>query len=379
MSPAGEAERRHLHETFAAICRIESPSGRERACADAVTEILTGLGLEVAQDGAGGAVGGDAGNLLARIPGTGEGWLLFCAHLDTVPLAAPVEPVIRDGAWENANEAILGADNKAAVAMMLTLARRLAAAPARCGVELLFTVGEEVALRGAKEFEAGVLRSVRGYTFDSAFPLGGVVVASPTYYRIDAELRGQAAHAGLRPEQGRSAILAAARAIASMRLGRLDSGTTANIGTIEGGSAANVVPDRCRVSGEVRSLDAAAAEQLASELAECLADAANDPACECDLDIRLERQFEGYRVRPSSPELTLAFAALRDCGLDPEPITTGGGSDVNVLRAAGVAALNLANGTERNHEPGERVSTASLEAILDVALALVERAGEDAA
>jgi len=373
---ATEAERRRLHDTFAALCRIESPSGRERACADAVIAELSALGVQVDEDAAGAAVGGDTGNLLARIPGTGDGWLLLCAHLDTVPLAAPVEPVIRDGAWENANEAILGADNKAAVAAMLTVAQRLAREPAASGVELLFTVGEEVALRGAKEFEAGRLRSRIGYAFDSAAPVGGVVVASPTYFRIAAELRGQAAHAGLRPEQGRSAILAAARAIAHMRLGRIDAETTANIGTIAGGSAANVVPDRCALAGEVRALDPARAEQLASELAACLADAANDPDCECDLDVALERQFDGYRVRSSSREMALAFAALHDCGFEPAAIITGGGSDVNVLRSRGIAALNLANGTERNHEPGERVSVAALEAILEIAFALVARSAE---
>jgi tripeptide aminopeptidase len=376
LSAASEGERRRLHDTFAELCRIASPSGRERACADAVAADLAALGVEVHEDDAGAAVGGDCGNLLARIPGSGDGWLLLCAHLDTVPLAAPVEPVIRAGGWENANEGILGADNKAAVAAMLTLAHRLATTPAAAGVELLFTVGEEVALAGAKEFEAGLLRSRIGYAFDSAAPIGGAVVASPTYYRVAAELRGQAAHAGLRPEQGRSAIVAAARAIAGMRLGRIDDGTTANIGTIEGGTAANVVADRCRVAGEVRSLDAATAEQLASELAERLTDAANEPECECDLDIALERQFEGYRVRESSSEIKLAFGALRECGFEPAPIITGGGSDNNVLRARGIGAVNLANGTERNHEPGERISTAALEAILDIAFALVARAGE---
>ena len=160
-----------------------------------------------------------------------------------MPVAAPPEPVIRDGAWQNANEEILGADNKVAVATMLVLAQRLMEAPAEVGVELLFTVGEELSLAGAKEFETGVLRSSLGYLFDSAAPVGGVVVASPTHYRLAAELRGVAAHAGVRPENGRSAILAAARAIANMRLGRIDSHTTANIGLISGGSAANVVPD----------------------------------------------------------------------------------------------------------------------------------------
>ena len=374
MTAASEAERRQLHDTFAALCRIPSPSGSERRCADAVSAELRGLGLTVAEDDAGAALGGDCGNLLARIPGSGERSLLFCAHLDTVPVAEPIEPVVRDGAWENAHEAILGADNKVAVATMLALARRLTAVPTAVGVELLFTVGEELALGGAKEFEVGILRSRLGYTFDSASPVGGVVVASPTHYRIAAELRGVAAHAGVRPEMGRSAILAAARAIANMRLGRIDSETTANIGTIDGGSAANIVPDRCRVLGEARSLEAARAEQIASEIVECLTDAANDPECECDLDITMERQFDGYRVRPSSAEVTLAFSALRECGYEPQPTTSGGGSDANALRARGLDVLNLANGTERNHEPSERVSTAALEGILDVAFALVERA-----
>jgi tripeptide aminopeptidase len=374
VTAASEAERRQLHDTFAALCRIPSPSGSERRCADAVSAELRGLGLTVAEDDAGAALGGDCGNLLARIPGSGERSLLFCAHLDTVPVAEPIEPVVRDGGWENAHEAILGADNKVAVATMLALARRLTAVPCAVGVELLFTVGEEVALGGAKEFEVGILRSRLGYAFDSASPVGGVVVASPTHYRIAAELRGVAAHAGVRPEMGRSAILAAARAIANMRLGRIDSETTANIGTIDGGSAANVVPDRCRVLGEARSLEAARAEQIASELVECLTDAANDPECECDLDITMERQFDGYRVRPSSAEVTLAFSALRECGYEPQPTTSGGGSDANALRARGLDVLNLANGTERNHEPSERVSTAALEGILDVAFALVERA-----
>jgi tripeptide aminopeptidase len=368
-------ERRRLHDTFAALCRIVSPSGAERPCADAVAAQLAAVGVEVEEDGTGAILGGDCGNLFARIPGTGEGSVLFCAHLDTVPVLAPIEPILRDGVWENANDSILGADNKVAVATMLTLAERLARQPAGASVELLFTVGEEVALAGAKEFESSRLQSRVGFAFDSAMPVGGVVVSSPTYYRITADLRGVAAHAGLRPELGRSAVLAAARAIAKMPLGRIDEMTTANIGVIEGGTAANVVPERCRVVGEARSFDAATAERLASELAGCLADAANDPECECDLDVELERQFEGYRVRTSSPELELAFAALRDCGIEPVATDSGGGSDANALRARGLAVLNLANGTERNHQPDESVSAASLERILDVAFAIVDRVG----
>ena len=205
MTAASEAERRRLGERFAALCRVYSPSRAERLCADLVRTELAELGIAVAEDDAAQALGGDCGNLLARIPGRDERSVLFCAHLDTVPSSAPIEPVLRDGGWENANPAILGADNKAAVAALLALAERLVAEPAQVGIELLFTVGEEIGLLGAKEFETGLLRSDVGFTFDAAMPIGGIVVSSPTYYRLTAELRGLAAHAGVAPENGRSA------------------------------------------------------------------------------------------------------------------------------------------------------------------------------
>ena len=258
MRQTSDAERRQLGETFAALCRIESPSGRERPCTDYVAAELRAMGLEVAEDRCGPEVASDAGNLLARVRGRSGATILLCAHLDTVPLAAPVEPVVVNGGWENSREAILGADNKAAVAVMLELARRMTRAenPPDVGIELLFTVCEEVALRGAKAFDAGQLQSPFGYVFDHASPIGEIVLASPTYYRIEAVVRGRAAHAGIRPENGRSAIAAAAKAIAAMPLGRLDPETTSNVGTISGGSNANVVPELCRVEAEARSLSA---------------------------------------------------------------------------------------------------------------------------
>jgi tripeptide aminopeptidase len=140
---ATDAERERLHDTFAALCRIESPSGHERACADWVTRELRSMGLEVDEDDAGARVGSDAGNLLARIPGAGPESILLCAHLDTVPLTAPVEPVRIDDGWTNAREGILGADNKSAVAVIVELARRFTGAaggPPSVGLELLFTV-----------------------------------------------------------------------------------------------------------------------------------------------------------------------------------------------------------------------------------------------
>jgi tripeptide aminopeptidase len=371
---AGEAERRVLHEDFASLCAILSPSRRERACGDFVRRELSGIGVAVDEDRAGAAVGGDCGNLIARIPGTGEAWIVICTHLDTVPPAGPIVPVVVDGRWENAADGILGADNKAAVAVALGLARHFQSAPAAVGLELVFTVVEEDALAGAKALDATGLRSRVGYTFDHASPIGQIVTASPTYYRLVADLLGVAAHAGIRPQDGRSAVLAGARAVASMGLGRLDEETTANVGVFEGGTAANVVPARCRIVGEARSLDPVKAELAITSMADRLADAANAADCECDLDVSVSRLFEGYRTRPSAREIRLAEAALRDCGYEPEPIVTGGGSDANALIVKGLSCVNLANGTERNHQPDERVSLAALEGMLDVGLTLVGRA-----
>src|SRR5205085_634442 len=182
--------------------------------------------------------------------------------------------------------------------------------------------------------------------------------------------RGVAAHAGIRPEQGRSAILAAARAIASMPTGRVDEETTVNVGTIGGGSAMNVVPDHCSFVAEVRSLSAERAEALVADVVDRVHQAANMPDCDCDADVGVQRMFSGFRLPASAPAVRAAEAALRECGYEPRRIASGGASDANALIAKGLQTVNLANGTERNHEPGERVTEAALEEMLGVALAL---------
>ena len=377
MTAVGELERRWLSGAFASLCRIESPSGRERACAEMVSSELAAAGIEVQEDEAGPRAGSDCGNLLARIPGPGRGRsVLLCAHLDTVPLLAPVDPVLTDGVWENANEGILGADNKAAVAVLLALARHAAGERPPVDLELLFTVGEEVALAGARAFDVSSLRSEFGYVFDHASPIGEVVMASPSHFRIEAEFRGAAAHAGIRPQDGRSAVLAAARAIASLPHGRLDDDTTVNVGTITGGTAMNVVPELCTVLAEVRSIDEDRGDRVTAGIVDRIHDAANLPDCDCDVDISVQRTFSGYRLSPQDPAVRVADAALRACGREPVAISSGGGSDANALIAGGFPTVNLANGTERNHEPGERVAEAALQEMFDVALSLLQSAAE---
>jgi tripeptide aminopeptidase len=372
---AGPAERARLAETFVALCEIESPSGRESAAARFVRGELEGLGLQVEEDDTASETGADSGNLLARIPGReGARTVLLCAHIDTVPLDDRVEVELVEGVYRNRREAILGADNKAAVAMLLEIARRHSAEPPAAGLELLFTTSEEIGLRGAQAFDVSRLQAEFGYVFDHASPIGELILAAPTYYRVIGEFLGRAAHSGLRPEAGRNAIVAAAKAVSAMRLGRIDAETTANVGIIAGGTATNVVAERCRLESEFRSLDDARAGEGARELVDALTWAASDT--ETDVDVTVEEQFRAYRIPPGDSLVKAAEAALLDCGVEPVHATTGGGSDANAFQAKGFRCLNIANGTEANHTPDERVSAVALEKMLDVALRLLVRAAE---
>ncbi len=368
---------------FVRLCETPSPSRQERAIADLVAAELRACGLEVAEDASAAATGSNAGNLLARIPGpSGAPTVLLCAHLDTVPPTAPVEVLRENGRFTNRNDGILGADNKAAVAVLLAVARRYA--PARppqaaelgttpgppVGLELLFTTCEEIALLGAKEL-THELRADFGFVLDHATPLGDVVVAAPSYYRVDAHVHGAAAHAGIRPEAGHNAISAAAAAIASMSLGRLDDETTANVGTIAGGTATNVVAERCHVALEARSLDDAKAGAAVSAIVDAFTEACAD--MDCDLETTVEQLFRAYRLPPSSPPVQAATAALEALGIEPTPIATGGGSDANVFVANGLPVVNVADGTVGNHQPDESIAVATLETVLDLALGIVDQ------
>jgi tripeptide aminopeptidase len=367
---SGEVDQ--LVSEFVRLCEIESVSRNERAIADAVSAVLRDeLGLEVSEDATADETGSNAGNLLARIapPTEGARTILLCAHLDTVPLDAPVEVEEVEGVLRNRNEAILGADNKAAVAVILAAARRLVASGAPVGIELLFTTCEELALRGAKHFDVTQLRSDYGYVFDHATPIGEVITAAPSYFSVEGRFRGKAAHAGICPEQGHSAIEAAAAAVASMRLGRLDPQTTANAGRIEGGSASNVVAEHCYLQCEARSIDHERAGEVTTSIVDAMTEAASDR--ECDVEIHVEELSRGYKVARSSPPADVAFRALEGAGIEPRPISTGGGSDANAFQVRGFPCICLANGTKGAHQTDESVTVDALTTMLDVVLGLV--------
>ncbi|MSX02315.1 MAG: M20/M25/M40 family metallo-hydrolase [Actinobacteria bacterium] len=378
MREASELECRRLNETFAALCAIPSVSRREGEVAAYVRSQLEQIGLVVEEDDAAERIGGQSGNLIARTAGRSSPTVLFCSHLDTVPHEGPVTPVLRDGVWASESDTILGADNKAAVAVMLELARRAKLEGSPVDLEFCFTVAEEVGLLGASALAADRLSASVGFVFDHATPIGGIITSSPTHIRWRANLRGKAAHAGISPEDGRNAIAAAAKAIAALDDGRIDDQTTANVARISGGVAGtNVVPEFCTVDGEVRSLREGAAERLVDEIAIVFQDAANDPSSQCDLDLTVERSFTGYELDGNEPSAAAARAALLSCGIEPVTVSSGGGSDANLFRERGLDCVNLANGTTHPHETNETVSSADLESMLNVSFALLEAIGQD--
>jgi tripeptide aminopeptidase len=366
-------------DLFLELCSLPSPSGSERAVADRVTAYLTELGLAWDEDDSAARLDGDTGNVYCRIPptnGAGGTPVFLCAHTDTVPPEAAIDPVVgEDGVVRNAAGTILGSDNKAAVVAMLEAVRRvLEDGREHAGLELVFTPQEEVSLRGADAFDHARLVATTGYVYDQGAPIGEIVLGSPHARLLDFRFHGRAAHAGMYPEDGRSAIAAASRAIADFRLGRTDEETSANVGVITGGTARNVVPEWCSFTAEVRSHDEGKAVALAREMLESAAFAASLADCEVESEVR--PSFPGYRFRENDEPVRLAATALERCGYTPSYALSGGGADANVFNARGLQCVNLANGMMEIHTPDEHIAVADLEGMVDVTLALIDVARE---
>jgi tripeptide aminopeptidase len=363
-------------DLFLELAAIPSPPGEERAVADRVTGYLRDLGLDPWEDDAGARIGSTMGNVVARVAPTNGGGgtpLFLCAHLDTVPPTAAIEPVVEDGVVRNTAGTILGADNKAAVAAMLVGAQRLLnEGRPHAGLELVFTPKEETGLEGAKELDLDRIEAPVGFVYDHAGPIGEIVSDAPASTAVDAVFTGRAAHAGMHPEEGRSAIAAAARAIAELRLGRVDDETTANVGEIHGGTARNIVPDRCAVVAEARSHSDEKLTDLVQEMVDSFTFAASLENCE--VDVTLEEKYRAYRLRAGDPVFDLASAGLRAAGFEPQGIAAGGGADANVFNVKGRPCANLANGMTRIHSAEEHIAVADLEAMVEVTLELLAAA-----
>ncbi len=361
-------------DLFLELAALRSPPGEEREVADVVAAYMRDLGLDVDEDGAGGEVGSTIGNLYTRLEATADGIPIFlCAHLDTVPPDGQLEPVVDDGVVRNAGGTILGADDKSAVAVMLEAARRvLAENRPHAGIELLFTPKEEVGLLGAAAFDHTRLHAQVGYVYDQAAPIGEIILGAPYSQAMKVRFHGRASHSGMYPEEGRSAIAAAARAIADLRLGRVDDETTANVGTIQGGTAGNIVPEWCSFDAEARSHEERKLADLVREMLETFAFAAS--LADCEVETSVKKSYRGYRFKRDDLVVQLAAAALERSGHAPTYGLSGGAADANVFNERGLPCLNLANGMKAIHTPDEHIAVDDLDAMVEVTLALVDAA-----
>jgi tripeptide aminopeptidase len=351
-------------DLFLELAAIASPPGEERAVADVVVRYLHDLGLDSDEDA--------FGNVYARIEPTADGTpLFFCAHLDTVPPDGRLEPVLDDGVIRNAGGTILGADDKSAVVAMLEAARLvLAESRPHAGIELLFTMQEEIGLLGAAAFDAERLHARLGYVFDQAAPIGEIILGAPWAQGMEITFHGRASHSGMFPEEGRSAVQAAAKAIADLRLGRVDDETTANVGVIRGGTAGNIVPEWCTFLAEARCHDERRLNDLVQEMIDTVTFAASE--AECEVQTELRKSYRGYRFAKSDDVVQLAVQALERCGHTVSYALSGGAADANAFNERGLRCVNLANGMTDIHTPDERIAVADLEAMVDVTVALVE-------
>lgn len=349
-----------LFQEFIKLAEIASPSCKEREIADYLKTRLNELGLAVEEDDTAAKIGGNTGNILARLPGK-EGLepLFFACHMDTVTPVEGVKVSFEEGVFRSKGDTVLGGDDKAGIACILEVLQIIRdEEQPHCPLEILFTVGEEKGLLGSKNFDIGKMTAKAGYVLDSSGSPGGIITAAPAQNILHITVRGKAAHAGFEPERGVNAIRIASEVISRLRLGRIDQETTSNIGIIEGGKATNIIPDAVYIEGETRSLDRAKLDALTEEITKEFEQLKEIPGA--GSDIRVDFEYPEYRLDPEQAVVKFASEAIKRAGLDLRLETSGGGSDANIFNAAGLAVANLAVGMQNAHTTDEFLESRDL-------------------
>jgi len=349
-------------EDFLALVRLNVNSLKERAIADDLRARLTALGLSVEEDDAGARIGGEAGNLIARLPGEeGRPVIMFSAHLDRVENHGRIRPVVDEdrGVITSDGTSILGADDVTGLAAILDGLRRVRASGRPHGeVEVVFSVAEEIGLLGARNLDPGRLKARTAYVLDCGGPLGLIVNQAPTQYRFIITVHGRSAHAGIAPETGLSAIRVAATALTRLPEGRLSPSATSNFGLIQAGQATNIVCERCEIKGEARSTDQAELAAYLDLVRRVFQETAEEFGGRAEMETSLE--YLTFRVEEDHPAIGLARRAMEKLGLSVRITGSGGGMDGNFFNQHGLTAVGLAPGYDQVHTPREEQSIAQL-------------------
>jgi len=340
-----------------------------------VAELLRELGAEVQTDDAGEKLGGETGNLIARVPSTMDAPpMLFCAHLDTVEPTEKLQVKREGNILSSDGNTILGADDKAGVAALIELLRALKEdGVPHPPLELVFTIAEEVGLMGSTVLDYSKVTAKYGFVPDSSGQVGLIINRAPAQKHLHVVIHGRAAHAGMAPEEGISAITVAARAIAEMKQGRIDSETTANIGTIHGGKATNIVADTVTIEGEARSRDPRKLEEQIAHMHACFVKAAE--AAGATAEITISEVYPAFNLDENSPAVRLAKAALQELDLAPIVQATGGGSDANFLNGNGIETVILSAGYHHPHCTNETLEVDQFVKLAEWMYRIVQLAG----
>ncbi|GMA52452.1 hypothetical protein GCM10025857_38090 [Alicyclobacillus contaminans] len=329
-------DRDYVRQLFLELVQLDSPSLSEAAVASKCAKELETLGFQVTFDDAGTALGGNTGNLLAYLPGEPDcKTALLAAHMDTVQPGEGVRPRVDDaGVVWSGGDTVLGADDKAGLTAILAGLRALRQSGLRHGpIQVVFTIAEEMGLQGAKHLDASCLRADAGLSLDAGGSLGTIVVAGPAQAKWRAVFTGKAAHAGVAPERGISAIRVAAQAVSRMPHGRLDEATTVNVGSFVGQGPTNVVRDKVTLEGEARSLDEDALTRVLENIGQVFQETAAEHRASAEYEYTL--MYHGFHFDEHHPVRKAVETAVRAAGFAPHPVKSGAAAMPTSSRAKG--------------------------------------------
>jgi tripeptide aminopeptidase len=350
-----------LVQLFRELCLIDAPALQEKNAAAYVKTYLQNLGLEVIEDDAGAKIGGNANNIIAWLRGNKPDAprIFLSAHLDTVEPTAGLMIEERDGTFYSVSDTILGADDKGGMAPAIEAVHALIETGEPHGdVCLLFSVAEEIGLKGADALDIQSLNLDYGYVLDTGPPVGSFVTRTATHDKMDITITGKPAHAGKDPEKGINAIQVAATAIEGMKLGRIGPETTANIGIIQGGTAVNVVCQKVLLKAEARSTSIEELDEQVGHMIQRFEAAASQWGAEVEIDH--QRHYYSYSIPEDSAVVQVAMEASKRLGFEPKLRTTLGGSDANVYNAKGIPCIVVATGMDKIHTHDECISRVDL-------------------
>ncbi|OGB63795.1 MAG: hypothetical protein A2Y94_00740 [Caldithrix sp. RBG_13_44_9] len=350
-----------LIQIFFELVSISAVSKQEKPVADYVREFLKNNNIQVFEDQTGQIVGGTSGNLIAKIyPGAKAVPSQFClaAHMDTVKPTTGIKPQNQDGIICSDGQTILGADNRAGIALILYLVESLKQQASHIPFEVVFTIGEETGLYGSTHLDIDRLESRTVYILDSSADPGSFVYAAPAAIDFTINFIGKASHAAVNPQAGINAISMAAHLIQNFEVGKINDDTTINLGKINGGEANNVVPALVTLTGEIRSFLSEDIENSFQDLVKQLK--RTEKMFSGKYAIKREEAFPGFILDQKSDAICRIISCFQVIGLESKPMRYHGGSDANILNSRGMVAIDLGIGAKNPHANDEYITVQDL-------------------